>query len=697
MAAFFAQPPAHITQIADAQSAAPIDSLDMKLEAVRALREQRTLEGRQQALHILEVLKSSTIAETPAYLMEEARTLEASGFHFNAQASYRQVLKLDPANLDARTELCTTLFNDMFQHISSEHLAEISNVLGGAIHFATAAGDSVKPEQFMSIYYLASLECFHRRRTAANEVERAAWSRKGYDFTAPLLDRYSQYAPASLRLLHAIHCMDLGLSEEADASFKEAIANMPAHEADKFKITPQLASVPGYTSLSPSEKLQTAARYWQQFTDPMSAENNMQLNFWYNVACATIYCTNPDNENLSGAESTTGRAMARFGVPGAVDYFPGGPVAPLTSSVAPPSQAKPLRWANPRMRFQYVGGHVLDFEYLQGEGWHPTPPTQIMLKFTERPDFPPVYVPHEPGTIEGIAISQVAYRGTSDQKDRVACYISVPAWSAEAEWWKGAAYDLNIYPEREDKVASSRQAMIKETHIQELASNRQVLVLGGDSQLAPGRYKAVFEIKKPEGNFSGAKFGFFTVPEFNPGTFELSELQMTAGESHGKDAASSRYVPNPTRTLDFSASMRFAFTMYELTSNERGEKQYQTTVQLVPADYRTAYERLRRSNALAAPDSASFAVLGHKLGGTELTFDNFAEVQYPPVTVPRLQGDPSQIEAYSGIDASQLADGRYVLRLTVEDLVAHKQAVREMVCYKVGAADLDRIYGPVRK
>ncbi|HWN82366.1 MAG TPA: hypothetical protein VNM87_09750 [Candidatus Udaeobacter sp.] len=697
MPAFFAQPPADVTQIVHGQSGAPSDSLDIKLEAVRALRTQGTLEGRLQALHIMEMLRASTMAETPAFLMEEGRTFEASGFHFNAQASYRQVLKLDPGNLDARTELCTILFNDMFHHVTSDNLPEISRVLDGALELVAAGGDAIPPKNFIDTYHLKSLECFHRRRTAHGEVERAAWSRKGYGFTTQVLDRYSPYATVSIRLLHAIHCMDLDLLEEANATFKEAIANMPANEADKFKITPQLANVPGYQELSAPEKLQTAARYWQQFTDPLSAENIVQLNFWYNSACATIYCTDPAKENLSGAESITGTAMARFGVPGAVDYFPGGPIAPLSNAAVSPSQAKPLRWANPRMRFQYVGGQVLDFEFLQGEGWQPTPPTAVMLKFTERPDFPPVYVPHEPGTIEGIAISQVAYRGASDQKDRVACYISVPAWSPEAEWWKGAAYDLNIYPEREDRVASSRQAMIKETHIQELAANRQVLVLGGDSQLAPGRYKAVFEIKKPVGSLSGAKFGFFTVPEFTPGTFELSELQMTAGESHGKDAASSRYVPNPTRTLDFSAAMRFAFTMYELRSNERGEKQYRTTVQLVPADYRTEYERRRKDNALATDDSTHFAVLGHKLGGTELTFDNFAEVQYPAVTVPRLQGDPPQIEAFSGIDASQLADGRYVLRVIVDDVIAHQQAVREMVCYKVGAKDLDRIYGPVRK
>ena len=66
-------------------------------------------------------------------------------------------------------------------------------------------------------------------------------------------------------------------------------------------------------------------------------------------------------------------------------------------------------------------------------------------------------------------------------------------------------------------------------------------------------------------------------------------------------------------------------------------------------------------------------------------------------TVPPLQGNPPQIEAFSGIDASQLADGRYVLRVIVEDVIAHRHAVREMVCYKVAAKDLDRIYGPVRK
>ncbi len=642
------------------------------------LRDARSLEGRLEAVRILEDLRrrhgtDSRVALTLANVYLDSRRLR------DARDTLLRYARNDSTNVAARVLAARLLVKDMLHYSDREHLTAASALLDQAHALAPEHDDAL---------YLASVLQYIARR---DDPDRVARSREGRRRAEQIVARRPDDAQACL--LAGVHCMDLGSPTDAEHWFQRGISYLPPDAAADFLIPPPLLARVRLEGIDEQKRLITA--YWDgQDPTPLTLVNETQLRYWYNMTIADLYYAEPE-KGVHGWQTAPGKSIVLFGPPLRASFDPGTVTAGGGVVIFDP----------PRLAMTYETGLTLTFEdaLLQWK-WRGTKGTDHLLAEISKLGVATA-APIHPGAAPRIYVAHAGARGEGAGA-REGCVIAIPPWSDHPRWWSETTGSLRVVDPAYREVARTDFAA-DSTDLREMAHHRACLVLGSDFDLAPGSYTLLVDVSTPRGTgiWGDAGKGTVRVPldvrAFEAGTLQLSDLELARTGTFKERATVLRqprraFLPNPLGVVGPEGSVDIAYSVYDLARDRNGACRYELDYMIVPIAYRRAYERKLVSGAATPEDSLEFGRQGHRLGDVTLSERNRQEVHFSPAEVNRAGVRPD-IRKMATLNLGGMEEGAYVLRVVVTDKISGQSARAETVVRKVTAAQPDSMLAAPRK
>jgi GWxTD domain-containing protein len=654
----------------EARGKRDVDTTRYKLAC--ALRDTRTVEGRAEAIGILDALQRSHPDDDRIALML-ARVYLDSGQKRYAREALLRFGKRDSTSVRVRILAARLLIREMLYYNDLEEFEQTSALLVQA--------RAREPENADLLYLTSVLEYIARR----GDPDPARRSRAGLQWVERILVKRSDDAEACL--LAGVHSMDMGEMVDAERWFQRGISYLPPEAAIDFLVPPPL--VAGVASLDGGGQKQAIVDFWDgQDPTPLTLLNEKQLRYWYNMTIADLYYSDPAR-HLHGWETQPGKSIVLFGPPIQSSFDPG--------LVEGGSRA--IIFSPPRLWLTYETGVTLTFEdYTLHQRWLGTEGTVAFITAFERQGTTTA-APIHPGLTPRVYFMQASARGQGDRA-REGCVLAIPPWSERERWWCGAAGTLRVVDSGFREVARA-DFTADSTKLRGLGGKAKCLILGNDFDLAPGTYTLLVDVSTPQGSGVWGESGKGTirlpldVRGFEGGDLQLSDIEVACPgtfDERGKviRQPSRAYLPNPLGVVGPGGGLDLSFAVYNLARSRRGMCEYEISYMVVPAAYRRAYEWGRVSGSITEADSVGFGRSGHALGGITLTERNRNEVHFPPVTMRR-SGSRTALRKMASLNLGEMEDGAYVLRVIVTDRVSGQQAQAETFVRKVAAAVLDSL------
>lgn len=678
------------------------------LERVIELRMEGTVESRQLALELLERLRPSMWNDT-RYHRELAFLYRDGQRYSNAYDCFAHVIELEPADVNARLEMSRILFWRMYAGDRRDELDDISRLLDEALRLLRAklrigpvdVGaeiDSVILEHtdetrlYRSALYLKSLAHFEARFEEESSALRDANSQKGRDLAEEIVRRFPGDSGSDARLLNAVHCKDLGDLEAADYWFRQGIQLMGDRLRSQFLVPPQLSHDAEFQNAGGDTGL--INRYWDNFADPVTGLNEMQLQYWYNLTMADIRFRNPFKDSVRGVDTAPGLLVARFGLPPSMEIlhrvFQEGTAETAVDLTMPKDRpVRPMRPKAPKLQLHYPG-LTLTFEYLHGSGWRPDLATLTLQAHTERSHVPPVLPIRDVNAIERIYMSHRGFRGTYS-RGREILLAAIPPWNDSSDWWEEAQLTLEVLSSQ-SVVVEREERIVKPGDLYEIAPEREALIVGREVELPPGHYTGYVTVRDRSGQRTGRGRIPMDVEVIRFEDLAVSELQMIFPETYGSERRLHRperpFLPNPLGTVGPEGEFEVFYSIYNLDPDRNGDGLYEVTYTILPRHYRLAMEKLRKQG-VSKQEESRMGTVGHTIGDITLLEENYRRVEFPPSRVRGLAREGREIQARATVDASTLPNGMYVVQLRVKDVVSGQTAIREMAFHKVSDAVID--------
>ena len=672
----------------------------------KELRRLGTIEGRQHCLETLDSIRD-TYFHDPEFHKERARAYY-EGFRFwDAYVSLMDALELDRDDVSVRIDAVEILYDRMFHRQDLADLDRIHELLDESLELLQASLGTPDPPLTTRVFHehteetrlyhraaiLKSLSLYESQRLTGRADKRERLCQEGILWAKHLQEVFPRDRHPEPWLLAAIHQMEVGELEAAEHSFLDAIARMKPKHREFYYIPPQLAGSHAFAEAS--DKSDHVERYWNAYADPLTGFNEMQLNYWKNCTLADLHYRDPRAPEIHGVETAIGQSIILVGLPGSASFDPGG-----FQEVEPGSRrTDPTRFRFQQRSIQAEGTRLvtkypnfeLEFEWLHQYGWQAGVETgQFLSRLQEVGQSPVAYV--RPPWAAARAYLVSASRRSSSIDSRETFFIAAPAWSEDSDWFEDAQVSLDIV-DRTSRRVRTWSTSPSEGSVHELAKNVELLLIGREIDLPPGRYLATAEVKNGRHVIDTIQRHIEVQPFTGP-ALQLSDLEFafpgTYSETPVTAEPARNFLPNPSLTVGEVGRFEVSYTVYNLRRDRDGVGHYSARYVILPHDYRLAWTRKLRDEGATEEEANRFAREGHALGGVVLGVGNFRETRFPVTDVP-LGPSAREFRAHAVVDAAGLPTGRYVVRVELLDLETNQTAFTELPFSKVEDSTLRRI------
>ncbi len=609
---------------------------------------RNTIDTRRTALRDLE---QATLldAGNPEYELALARAYYQCGFLKSARLRFERVTRLAPAEAAGRFGLGQVWRRDWLKYLERASLDRAVENLSWSARLKPGACDAW--------LLLAPLLIEQGEERAAASAAARALEADPARPEALLATAYTSWR--------------LGDIGRADSAFASAIPRLRRSVRDRFEDIAPVAS-PEDTAelrrLPPARQAEFLRRFWKQNDpDPVTRENEAQLEYWSRVSQAYFLFYNPKRRDWD----ERGEVYVRYGPPESVDYNPVGAKivnanggAGLQShadvfmfGTGPAYPANVQRWTYPELGMEVILQDRLLSEYYMlpvTEDYDPDPlPNPDSLAHRAgamaMPSGRAVFHTLPPGA-QPLPLEATIARFEGDTRPRLLAQVEVPGGPSDSLWAEWVVLDST-----RNEVARARRTLSPSACD---AAGRRVADFG--AELPPGDYVVGLSVRDGKG-----RRGVFrdAAQLAAPGaTLALSDVLLSCGApdvSSGTAGLIVRPEPNPAARVAGDRPLTAYFEIYHLGPDAGGHSRFEYVYTVRPAtrDTRIWIQRLLAPRAAIPEISASRAE------------ENIGPLRRQFVSVP----------------VQPLPLGRYRLEIRVRDLVANTEAVRTAEFVKTAA------------
>lgn len=647
----------------------------IRFELALAYRETGALEGRLQAVDLLEKIRQS-YWDDRRYLLELAKTYLASGRRMDGREVLSRLAGLDPRNVEIRLTIADLVIRDKIRYRDTNDLDIAEDSIDESLALDPRNRDAL---------FLKSV-CLYLSRWNGEDLMRKSDEARG--FTEEIIRKNPVDADA--RLLNGVHCFNLGRNEDADYWFKQGISLLPPEDAKSFLVPAGLRTrYVGDDILQAGELL--IEKYWENLDPtPMTVINEILLRYWHNLVVADIYFGDA-RAGIRGWNTVPGRAIALFGPPSKSRFehgrFSGGE-----------GHSRPrfnrsfflgaFLFKPPSITLDYPTGMSLSFHdpTLQGD-WVVDDQSSLVIEETTKHG-PPASMPVYPGEISRLFVSHASARA-DEGLSREGCIVCIPPWDRGKNWWKGSTVTLSVLDSQAREVSEVAH-LVNKDDIHEISPGMSVILFGSDFTIDPGVYDLELRIEQDDGRRHGSHRCPLYVERFDTETLQISDLEPAVSRTfidRGNVLRSPErpYLPDPTATVNAEGELDVAYAIYNLSTDEKGSAWYEVDYIVVPIEYRREYAKLLAGGSDSPDDSLRYGRLGDRLGNVVLSEENRHEVQFFATEVRNLRAGAA-VRKLATINITDKPDGIYALRITVRDTVSGASALTEIPIQKVSEA-----------
>ena len=609
---------------------------------------RNTIDTRRTALRELEQV---TLLDSgnPEYELALARAYYVCGFYKQARLRFERVIRLAPAEAGGRYGLGQVWRRDWLKYLERNSLDRAVENLSWSARLRPGAADAW--------LLLAPLLIEQGDdRAAAAAAARALEADPGRP-EALLATAYTMYR--------------LGEVGRADSAFATAIPRLRKSVRDRFDDIAPVASpedTAALRRLPPAGQAEFLRRFWKQNDpDPVTPENEAQLEYWSRVSQAYFLFYNPKRRDWD----ERGEVYVRYGPPESAEYNPVGakivnasggaslqsPANVFMFGTGPAYPANVQRWTYSELGMEVILQDRLLSEYYLlpvTEDYDPDPlpsPDSLARRggAMAMPSGRAVFHTLPPG-VQPLPIEAAIARFEGEARPRLIAQVEASAGPADSVWAEWVVLDSTRH-----EVARARRALSPSAC--DPAGRR---VADFAAELPPGDYVVGLSVRDGRGGRGVFRDAATLIAPAS--ALALSDVVLSCGApdvSAGATGVVIRPEPNPGARVAGDRPLTAYFEIYHLGSDTAGRSrfEYVYTVRAATRDKRIWIQRLLAPRPQVQEFSAS---------GSE---ENFGPLRRQFVSVP----------------VQSLPLGRYKLEIRVRDLVANTEAVRSADFLKTGA------------
>jgi len=610
---------------------------------------RNTIDTRRAALRDLEQV---TLLDpgNAQYELELARAYYQAGFLKSARLRFERVTRLAPADAAGRYGLGQVWRRDWLKYLDRTSLRRAVENLSWAARLRTGQCDAW--------LLLAPLLVEQGDDRAAAAAAARALEADPARPEALLETAYTSYR--------------LGQVERADSAFAAAIPRLRTSVRDRFDDIAPVASQEDTMTLHRlpgAEQAEFLRRFWKQNDpDPVTRENEAQLEYWSRVSQAYFLFYNPKRREWD----ERGEVYVRYGPPESADYNPVGAkimnstwgrqsAANLVSfATGPAYPANAQRWTYPDLGMQVILQDRLLSEYYllpmtENYDPDPLPDPGVLARRTDAAATASgrgVFHTLPPG-VKPLPLEATIARFEGEGRPRMLAQVEVPAGPADSVWAEWVVLDST----RREVARTGRTLSPSACD----ASGRRVADFV--AELPPGDYTVGLSVRDGKG-----RRGVFRAAarlSAAPAGLALSDVLLSCGApsvSAGAAGLVIRPEPNPGARVEGDHPLTAYFEIYHLSPGQNGPSrfEYVYSVRSAEKDARVWIQRL------LAPRR-----------------------QIPEIAATRAEENAGPLRRqYVSVPVQSLPSGRYRLEIRVRDLVSNTEAARsaEFVKTEAGAA-----------